>query len=134
MQTGRVSSICRNPWITPIVSVAFGLVFLGAQWYAGDPSGGLVSLAIMCVFALLLVALSSRSEMIQIIRATDRDERQSMIDMRATAFAGLVLTVAVIAGAFWEIAQGKYGTPYTSLGALAGIAYLVGLVIARRRS
>jgi len=68
------------------------------------------------------------------MRGDGRDERWAMIDTRATALAGLVVITAIIIGFFVEIAHGRSGAPYTWLGALAGIAYLAGLVIGRWRS
>jgi hypothetical protein len=46
-----------------------------------------------------------------------------MIDLRATAFAWLV-----------AIANGGDGSPYGQLGAVAGIAYIVGVALLRWRS
>lgn len=57
-----------------------------------------------------------------------------MIDLRATALAGLAVIVAVIAGFFIEIAHGRSGSPYTVLGAIAGIVYLAAFFIGRWRS
>ena len=68
------------------------------------------------------------------MRGDGRDERWAMIDLRATALAGLVLITAVIVTFLVEIARGHDGSPYTWLGALAGVTYLVGLLIGRWRS
>ena len=57
-----------------------------------------------------------------------------MIDLRASGRAGFVL-VAVVIGAFLsEIASSNDGEPYSQLGAIAGVAYIVGLAIGRMRS
>jgi hypothetical protein len=50
------------------------------------------------------------------------------------AFGGLVLVTAVIGAFIWEIAHGRSGNPYATLGAISGIAYLVALVWLRWRS
>jgi hypothetical protein len=57
-----------------------------------------------------------------------------MIDLRATALAGLVVITAVIVGFIVEVARGHDGSPYTWIGALGGVAYLIGLLIGRWRS
>jgi hypothetical protein len=62
------------------------------------------------------------------------DERWRSIDLRATAVAGLAVTTAVIVGFVWEIAHGRSGNPYTVLGAIAGVVYLLALVWLRWRS
>jgi hypothetical protein len=41
---------------------------------------------------------------------------------------------AVIVAFVWEIAHGRSGQPYASLGAIAGLTYLVALVWLRWRS
>jgi hypothetical protein len=57
-----------------------------------------------------------------------------MIDIHATALAGMA-TIAVVLGAFvYEIANGEDGSPYAQLGAVAGIAYILSVALMRRRS
>ena len=60
-------------------------------------------------------------------------ERFRAIDIHATAIAGLVLIAAVIAGFLVEMARGHDGQPFTWLGALAGVAYLVAVAVLRFR-
>jgi hypothetical protein len=57
-----------------------------------------------------------------------------MIDLRATALSGLVVILAIIGGWLYEIANGRDGNPYTWLGAVAGLAYILAVAILRRRS
>jgi hypothetical protein len=118
----------------PAFSVGLGVVLGAALLVGDDPVGAVISLAVMSAFAGVLVLFSRRSETVEIMRSTRRDERQALIDLRATALAGTVVILAVIVGFVWEVAHGRDGSPYTQLGALAGVAYLVGLGIARRRS
>jgi hypothetical protein len=54
--------------------------------------------------------------------------------MRATAFAGLVTTLAIIVAFLVDVATGDDGNPYTWLGAVAGSAYVLGLALLRWRS
>ena len=56
-----------------------------------------------------------------------------MIDLRASALAGFVLIVVVIGAFLYEIASGEDGEPYSQLGAIAGVAYVVALAIGRAR-
>jgi hypothetical protein len=126
----RVSS----RWRVPAVAVIGGLVMLAAQWSAGYPGRGAVSLAIMLVFAAALVLFSGRSEVFQVMRDPSTDERTTMLDLRATAFAGLVLVLVVIGAFVYETARGNDGSPYTWLGAVAGVSYLVALAVLHRRS
>jgi hypothetical protein len=57
-----------------------------------------------------------------------------MIDVRATALTGLVL-IGVILGAWLvEVASGGDGSPYSALGAVGGVAYIVIVAVLRRRA
>jgi hypothetical protein len=57
-----------------------------------------------------------------------------MLDLQATAMAGLVLIVAVIVAFIVEVAQGHSGEPYDWLGAIGGLAYLAAVIVLRVRS
>ena len=62
-----------------------------------------------------------------------KDERINAIDKEATVFAASVLLLAILGLAVWEHAHGRNGEPYTALGGLAGLAYLVSLAWLRFR-
>jgi hypothetical protein len=124
----------KSKWFVPGFAVGMGLIFLGVQWANDDPGGGLVSLAIMVAFAAVLVAFSSRSGVAEVMRMPHADERSAMLDLRATAFAGLVIITAILAAVFYELARGGDPSPYAQLGALGGVAYLVALFVLQRRT
>jgi hypothetical protein len=105
---------------------------LAAQWVGGNPGSGLVSLGILAAFAALIL-LGGRSEAIRGLRGDGRDERFRMIDVHASALAGLVVITAIIIGFVVELARGHDGNPYGWLGAVAGVAYLVGIAVLRFR-
>ena len=71
--------------------------------------------------------------MVRGLRGDGRDEYWQGVDSRATVFAGNVTILAILGMAAWEWAHGRSGSPYYQLGAVAGIAYLVGLGWARLR-
>jgi len=124
----------KSKWLVPGFSVGMGLLFLAVQWSNDDPGGGLVSLAIMVAFALALIAFSGRSSVVEVMRNPRADERSAMLDLRATAFAGIAIITAILAMVFYELARGGDPSPYAQLGALGGIAYLVALFVLQRRS
>ena len=117
----------------PALAVALGLVFFVAQWIGGDPSGGLVSLAIMAGFAAVILALEGRSGAAAIMTRPARDERARSIDMAATAFAGIVVITILIVAVMVQLARGENPSPYAQLGAAGGVAHLVALVVMQRR-
>ena len=124
--------VTKSKWFLPLFSVALGVVMLVAQAIGGHPGQGFVSLGIMTAFGTL-VRFGGRSETIRGLRGDGRDERFAQIDMRATAFAGLVLILTVIAGFVIEVARGREGAPYTWLAAIGGLAYIVAIVWQRLR-
>jgi hypothetical protein len=124
--------MARSKWFLPLSSVALGFVMLTALWIGGDPTGGVWSLAIMTAFGGL-VLLGGRSETIRGLRGDGRDERFRQIDIHASAVAGLVLITTVIIAFIVEVARGHDGTPYSWLGAIAGIAYIAAVVTFRMR-
>jgi hypothetical protein len=124
--------VTSSKWFVPLLSVALGLVVFAAQWVGGDPGSGLVSLGIMCAFGALIL-LGGRSETIRGLRGDGRDERFRMIDIHATALAGLAVILAIIVAFIVELAKGHNGNPYTWLAAIGGVTYLAAIVIFRIR-
>jgi hypothetical protein len=124
--------VTRTKWFLPLFAVALGLIMLAAQWIGGHPGSGLGSLAIMTAFGAAIL-LGGRSETIRGLRGDGRDERFAQIDLAATAIAGLVVIVAIIVAFVVEVARGHSGMPYAWLGAIAGLAYIIAVVVLRLR-
>jgi hypothetical protein len=120
----------RMFWVTPICGLAAGVVFQVSAWLGGHPGLGIVLFAIMAVFTAVLVLAGRRSETVRGL-LDHRDERLHAIDLRATATSGLVLILVVIGAAIVELARGHSGAPYTWLGSVAGLAYVVAIVVQR---
>jgi hypothetical protein len=123
----------RSKWFLPLFSVALGLVMLAALAIGGELGLGLVSLAIMSSFGALIL-VGGRSETIRGLHGDGRDERFAQMDLRANAFAGTALIVAVIVAFLVSVANGGSGAPYDWLGAIAGLAYIFAIVVLRLRS
>jgi hypothetical protein len=121
-----------SKWLLPTFALALGVVVFVAQWIGGSPSSGLVSLAILAGFGLLIL-IGGRSETVRGLRGDGRDERFRQIDIHATAIAGTVVISAIIVAFIVEVARGHSGSPYTWLGAIAGLAYLAAVIVLRLR-
>ena len=132
MQTER-RRFTKSKWYLPLVSVFLGAVFFAAEAIGGDPGGGAISFGILAGVGLL-VLLGGRSETIRGLRGDGRDERFARMDIHATALAGMAVITAIIVAFLVEIAQGKDGQPYAWLGAVAGVAYILAIVVFRLRS
>jgi hypothetical protein len=122
----------RRSWFPAVtgICVVFGLAFLVAGIAGGHPTVGLASFGIMLLFAAGTIIAGRRSETVRGL-IDHRDERLRGIDLRATAATGQVLILAVIIGALVELARGHSGLPYIWLGALAGVTYVVSVIIDR---
>jgi hypothetical protein len=126
-------NVFRSRWWMPAFSVFLGVLMLTAG-VAGDNTGfGLFGLVVMTAMGALFL-LGRRSETLQGLGGPGRDERWEAIDVRATALAGLVLITVVIGAWLWEIGHGRDGSPFGQLGAVAGVAYIIGVAIGRWRS
>jgi hypothetical protein len=120
--------VTRSKWFLPAFCLVLGFAVFVAQWIGGNPRSGLVSLAILAGFGVL-VLVGGRSETIRGLRGDGRDERFRTIDIHATALAGLAMITAVIVAFLVELARGHDGSPYGWLGAIGGITYIAAIII-----
>ena len=131
--TERRLDVMHSKWTLPIFSALLGVVLLAALSIGGQPVAGLWSLGLMVLFGLAILT-GGRSETVRGLRGDGRDERFAMLDLQATALAGLALMIAVIVAFLIEVAQGHSGEPYDWLGAIAGLAYIAAVIVLRIRS
>ena len=124
--------LTKTKWFLPAFCVALGGAVLTAQWIGGDLHGGLLSLALLSGFGLLIL-VSGRSETVRGLRGDARDERFRQIDIRATAFAGTILVLTLTAVWLIELGRGRSGSPYSELMAVGGVAYLAAIAFMRWR-
>ena len=123
----------HSKWTAPAFAVGLGgLIWLGA-WIGGQPLLAWWGLGVMTAMGAV-TALGGRSETLRALRGDGADERFAQIDLRATAYAGLALTLAIIGGFVFELAQRRDGSPYTWLGPAGGLAYLASIIYLRLRA
>ncbi len=133
MPTATSKPLYRNRWWMPVFSLFLGALMLVAFWIGDSITEGLVSFGIMAALAAGILVFG-RSETVRGLSGPGRDERWAKIDIHATALTGSVL-IAVIIGAFLvEVAQGEDGQPWSQLGAVGGIAYIISVAVLRARS
>lgn len=118
--------------VTPIFGVLMGVVYLVAFWVGGSLANGVFGLVVMVSFSLVLLLARRHSETVRGL-LDHRDERISAIDLRATSVTAFAMIAVVIVGFVVEIARGKSGWPYSMIGAVGGVAYLVAVVVQRIR-
>jgi hypothetical protein len=116
--------ITRSKWFLPAFSLVLGLVMLAVSWLGGSPGQGVISLAVLAAFGLIIL-LAGRSETVRGLRGDGRDERFAQIDLQATALSGLAVIVALIVAWLVATARGQSGSPYGWLLAIAGLTYVL---------
>ena len=124
----------RSRWWAPLYSLGLGAIVFAAFAIGGNAGEGLFGFAVTAGLGLVFLIGGVRSETLAGLGGPGRDERWAFIDMRATALSGLVVLLAILVAWLYEIADGRDGSPYGQLAAIGGIAYIVGVVIGRRRS
>ena len=125
-------SIARSKWFLPAFSLVLGLVMLAVSWLGGSLGQGVISLAVLAAFGLVIL-LAGRSETVRGLRGDGRDERFAQIDLQATALSGLAVIVALIVAWLVATARGQSGSPYGWLLAIAGLTYLLAVAWFRWR-
>jgi hypothetical protein len=127
-----MTKLSRSRWFLPSFCAVMGVVLFVAAWIGDDPGKGAWFLAVLTAFGLL-VLLAGRSETVRGLRGDGRDERFKMIDIHASAIAGIVLITVLIGVWIVELARGRDGEPYTQLMAVGGVAYLAAVALLRWR-
>jgi len=131
--TEPTTKTSRKYLATPIFGVLMGLVYLVALSVAGQPVWGVLALAIMVVFSGALLLARRRSETVKGL-LDHKDERISAIDLRATAITALALIAVILIAFVVQIARGQSGWPYSMLGFVGGVTYIVAVIVLRVRS
>ena len=133
MPTATSKPLYRHRWWMPAFSLFLGALMLVAFWIGDSITEGLVSFGIMAALAAGILVFG-RSETIRGLSGPGRDERWAKIDIHATALTGMVLITVIIGAFLVEVAQGEDGQPWSQLGAVGGIAYIISVAVLRARS
>jgi hypothetical protein len=124
--------MAKSKWTMPVFAFTLGLGLFAAELVGGSVAGAVISLAVMTAFALAIL-FGGRSETVRGLRGDGRDERFRQIDIAATAIAGTAVITAIIVAFMVEVARGHDGSPYTWLGAIAGLVYIAAVLVLRVR-
>jgi len=126
----KVSPATR--WAVPGVAAVIGVAYLVTGLVGDDVAFGVFGLVLMLGAGGAFVLAARWSETAAGLR--DRtDERINEIDRSASLAAGMVVLLAVLVMFMVEIAQGEDGSPYSQLGALGALSYVVSLTWLRFR-
>ena len=123
----------RSRWAMPVFCLALGLAFFAAGLLGDDPGSGVGGLVTMSLVGVAFLILTPRSDTVAGLSGPGRDERWAAIDVHATAISGLVLIAVILGAFFYELATGRDGEPWSQLGAVGGVAYVLAVMVLRRR-
>jgi hypothetical protein len=130
-----LSAWCRSrPWAATAVLAVFGGAITVASWVGGE-HGLALGLGIFYVVSCVAAYLWSRGrgDVAAIMRLSG-DERQRLMDTKATAVAGLATMLFCLGGAVFDLARGGDGTPWTLICGVGGATYAVALGLLVRRA
>jgi hypothetical protein len=119
-------------WIPALVAGLAVPTFL-AFWIGGDPQAGLIWGSLSILFALALV-LGGRSDTIRLLRGEDDDERTLALELQATMWTTVALTLALATLFLVTAARGENPLVYGLLLLLAETTHLGALAVLNRRS
>lgn len=119
-------------WATTGLLAVLGAAVTLATWVGGEPYLALVlgGFYLLCCGASYLWSRGS-GDIAAIIRLSG-DERQRLLDTRATAVAGLATLGFCLGGTVIDLARGGTGNPWALICGVGGLAYVAALAIFRR--
>jgi len=122
-------------WLVPVAALALGLLIAASLLGSNaSPAQAAISFLIVAGYAIVLLALQSRSDVASLLSGMPRDERWDTINLRALSLAAQVLAVTLVAAFLITQFQGGDAIPYALMGGLFGLAYLGGIAWYRVRS
>ena len=119
-------------WATTALLAVLGAAVSVATWVGGD-HGFAVGLGIFYLLFCIGAYWWSRGtgDVAALLRLSG-DERQRLLDIKATATAGLVTLAFCLGGAIVDLARGGSGNPWALICAVGGVAYIASLAVLRR--
>lgn len=114
--------------------VGLGGAVSAATWVSGDHGFAVAMGVFYAVAALVTYVVSGGDNDFAAIMRTDGDERQRGLDREATRLSGLAMGGFAIAGTIVQLARGEDPGGFVWTCTVGGIAYVVALVVLRRRS
>lgn len=119
--------------LVPATMAIGGSAIAIATWIGQGFGGALAVEIVTVVLTVGYFILGGRDSDFGAIFGSRPDERQATIDLRATAFTGLALSLLAIGGVIVTTAMGKLVWLFMLFAVVGGVAYVVGLLIFRRR-
>jgi hypothetical protein len=117
--------------IVPTVMAVGGTALAIGSWI-GAGWGAALGIELVTVIATCgYYVLGGRDSDVGALIASNPDERQASIGMRAAALSGMTLVVVALGGVVIATAMGTFVWPFLLFSLVGGASYLVGLIIYR---
>ena len=131
MMTDQLKTAARKHATLATLAILGGAI-AAAIWAGGDHglAVGVAGFYAVCCVALFVWSRGD-GDVAAILRLSG-DERQTMLDLRATAATGVATIVFCLGGAIVNLARGGSGNPWTLICAVAGFVYISALAWSRR--
>jgi uncharacterized membrane protein len=115
-----------------LVGVATFAIFAAVTVALGlDRAASVVALC--AVFALLVLYVPRRGDVTSVLTG-ETDERQRMIDLRASWFTLQAVVLTTLVGYFWELAHDRSGAQFLLIAVVSALVYLASLLVLRERA
>lgn len=127
------SRLSARRWASVAVLATLGGAIAIATWIGGDHILAVMlgGFYVICCAASYLWSRGSGD--VAAIMRLDGDERQRLLDTKATAVAGLVTLGFSVAGAVVDLARGGTGNPWVLILAVGGLSYTIAFGVLRQR-
>jgi hypothetical protein len=110
-----------------------GAALAVAAWIGGEPYLAVLLFPFFLLCSVVMYLWSGRGGDVAALLRVQGDERQKLIDLRATAVAAGAVLVFCLGGMVVALARGGTGNPWALICAVGGVSYAVALAVIRRR-
>jgi hypothetical protein len=124
----------RINWLAVAAAPVGGIAMFVAALLSDRLWLGVACLAITFGFSAVLVIVSRFSDTGALLGDDVHEERNVHIHQRAALYTLNILALILIGGGVYDLARGGDGSPYAGLAAVAGVTYVVCLLVLNRRS
>ena len=134
MTTGTTTTRSRRLVVAGAFLLVPGLAISLAAWIGGEPYLALVLAGFYVLCGVGAYMWSAGKGDLAAIMRVDGDERQKLIDARATIITCYVVLAFCVGGAAVDLARGGSGNPWALICAVGGVTYAIALAVIHRRN
>lgn len=120
----------REPrWWFVAYALGLGVIFAGAALVGGETALAVLAIPVFAIFGGAMAMTPWGT-----LRSKSQDEREQTIGKDATIVSYYATITVVIAGFLLEVARGEDGQPWSLIGFVGGLSFVVALAVINRRA